>query len=148
MNQYFQYLGEAHCVRIGIDTDLHSDSLYVNGVSDNILTLKAQYQNQHDQEFTWDSEFELGRTKTLCSPASTDWGNVTKVFLKHNMRFLHGLKLRFIQVQNSPGDKKYSSWAIESFVNPFWIRNETCKANDWCQLRGECKYIYSMIPRQ
>ena len=113
----------------------------MNGNSDNILMLKVQYQNQHEQEFTWNSEFELGRTKTMCSPSSTDWGNVTKVFLKHNMRFLHGLKLRFIQVQDSPGSKKYSSWAIESFTNPLWIRNETCKANEWCQLRDECKYI-------
>ena len=68
------------------------------------------------------------------------FGNVTNIFLKHNLGFSSknnplGLNVGFIKVQNSPGNNLYTSWSLGiSSENSFWITNANCQKDNWCEL--------------
>ena len=124
-----------HCARLAIDTDIYSDSFDQKTYSISQLSIEVEYQNNLKKKFNWNDQFKIGMSKTICVKAEASFGNVTNVFLRHNQRSSLGLKVKFIQIQKSPGSEVYTSWVLGSNnEKSFWITNKTCETDTWCQL--------------
>ena len=92
--------------------------------------------------------FQMGHTETRCTDTSDSFGNVTTVFLKHNLGYSSDpnvdqttfkLKIAFIQVQDFSGSKEFSSWFLGKNPNSFWTSNDNCQNNEWCELNTKRK---------
>ena len=140
----------SHCLKFGIDTDLYSASLQ-NEQDTTEISIKIKYSS--GKELTFDSfaqkSFQMGHTETKCIESSQSYGNVSKVFLKHNLGFSSDwqhatyttfkLKMAFIKVQDFPGSREYTDWVLGKNLNSFWISNETCPKDEWCKMSIKSK---------
>ena len=142
-------LEEAHCIKLGIGTDLFSSSLQ-NKHESTEISVKIEDENRNELIFEKlvNERMEMGQTKTRCTDIGESFGNVTTVFLKHNLGHSSDfnddlntfeLKIAFLLVQSFPGSKEYSSWFLGKKPKSFWTSKDNCQKNDWCKLNMESK---------
>ena len=136
-------------MKFGIATDLNSDS-FQNKDDQTEVFIMVKYENGNERVFDKfiKKTFQLGHTESRCIELDEHFGNVSNVFLKHNLEFSSmfptsfssfKLKISFMKIQDFPGSTEYTSWFLGNRKNSFWISNDSCQKGEWCEMSNKCE---------